>query len=52
LKKAKAALERDQTIVLASQEKLACILWGPKDSKAKFKEAMEQIQKVLKAREK
>ena len=52
LKKAKAVLERDHPIVLASREGLACILWARKDSKAKSKEAIEQIEKVLKAREK
>jgi len=52
LKKAKAVLERDHPIVLASRESLACILWAQKDFKAKLKEAIEQIKKVLKAREK
>ena len=52
LKKAKAVLERDHPIVLASRESLACILWARKDSKAKSKEAVEQVKKVLKAREK
>ena len=51
LKKAKAALERQHPIVLASRESLACILWEQKDSKAKLKEAIEQMKKVLKARE-
>ncbi len=52
LKKAKAVLERDHPIVLAGRESLACILWERKDSKAKSKEAIEQIKKMLKAREK
>jgi len=52
LKKTKAVLERDHPIVLASRESLACILWAQKESKAKLKEAWEQIRKVLKAREK
>ena len=45
-------LERDHPIVLASCESLASILWAQKVSKAKAKEAIEQIKKVLKAREK
>ena len=52
LKKAKAVLKRDHPVVLASRESLACILWAQKDSKAKLKEAVEQIKKVLKAKEK
>lgn len=52
LKKAKTVLERDHPIVLASRESLAFTLWAQKESKAKSKEAAEQIQKVLKAREK
>lgn len=52
LKKAKAVLERDHPIVLASRESLARILWAQKESKAKLKEAIEQVKKVLKAREK
>ena len=52
LKKAKSVLERDHPIVLASRESLACVLWAQKDSKAKSREAVEQIKKVLKAREK
>ena len=52
LKKAKTVLERDHPVVLASRESLACILWAQKESKAKLKEAVEQIKKVLKAREK
>ncbi len=52
LKKAKAVLERDHPIVLAGRESLVCLLWARKDSKAKSKEAIEQIEKVLKAREK
>lgn len=52
LKKAKAALERDHPIVLASRENLARVLWAGKDAKGKAKEAVEQARKVLKAREK
>ena len=52
LKKAKAVLDRDHPIVLASRESLACILWAQKDSKAKLKEARKQMKKALKAREK
>ena len=52
LKKAKAVFERDHPLVLGSRESLARILWAQKDSKAKSKEAVEQIRKVLKAREK
>lgn len=60
LKKAKAVLEREHPIVLASRESLARILWAQqqqqqqqqKDSKTKAKESVEHIKKVLKAREK
>ena len=48
LKKAKAVLERDHLIVLASPESLAHILWAQKEPKAKLKEATKQIKKVMK----
>ena len=52
LKKAKAVFERDHPLVLGSRESLARILWAQKESKAKSKEAVEQIKKVMKVREK
>ena len=45
-------LERDYPNVPASRESLARILWVQKDPKAKWKEAGEQINKVMKVREK
>ena len=52
LKKAKAVFERDHPLVLGSRESLARILWAQKESKAKSKEAVEQVKKVMKVREK
>ena len=52
LKKAKAVFERDHPLVLGSRESLARILWVQRGSKAKSKEAVEQVKKVMKAREK
>lgn len=52
LKKAKTGLEKHHPIVLDSREQLAQILWAQNESKAKSKEAVEQIHKVLKVKEK
>ena len=52
LKKAKAGLGKYHPIVLNSREQLARILWAQKETKAKSKEAVEQIHKVLKVKEK
>ena len=52
LKKAKVGHERHHPIVLESRESLARILWAQKESQAKAKEAVEQMRKVLKMKEK